>query len=79
MAIFSASTSFLVTITVVLLFAGNVHAFGAGNIGSISKVEGYAIVIIPTLLPLANFLLALTGDMVISKILSCEDPDLCSV
>lgn len=33
-------TPLLMGVIVLFLFAGNVHAFGAGNIASISKVEG---------------------------------------
>jgi hypothetical protein len=33
-------TPLLMGVVVLFLFAGHVHAFGAGNIASISKVEG---------------------------------------
>ncbi|KAG9235947.1 heterokaryon incompatibility protein Het-C-domain-containing protein [Amylocarpus encephaloides] len=39
MPTFRASTTIL-TIALILLLAGPAHAFGAGNIGSVSKVEG---------------------------------------
>jgi len=37
---FSTSTSLLLTVALLLVLARPTHAFGAGNIASVSKVEG---------------------------------------
>jgi len=67
----SHTTLFPVLLLCLALYCTPAAAFGAGNIASISKIEGVSLSLLPSILG-ADSIQVKTGAMVISKTLSCS-------